>query len=292
MPKFILIDGNALVHRAYHALPRLTTPKGELINAVYGFTSVLLRVLKELQPEYVAVTFDLEGPTFRHEEFEEYKATRVKAPQELYDQLQRVKEVVRAFNIPIYEKQGYEADDVIGTLACLAIKLKQKVATIIVTGDLDTLQLVDEGTSVYTLKKSIQDTVLYDEKKVAERYGLTPEQMTDFKGLKGDPSDNIPGVPGIGEKTASELLKEFHNLDALYQNLANLPKRIQGKLTEYKDQAFFSKYLATIKRDVPIDFDLTKCRLADYNPQEVKKLFEELGFNTLLKRLPLNEKKK
>lgn len=286
MKKLVLIDGNALVHRAFHALPPLTTKKGELINAVYGFTSVLLKVLKELQPDYVAATFDLAGPTFRHKEFQEYKATRPKAPQELYDQLTRVKQVLNALNIPIYEKQGYEADDVIGSVAKQA---GQDAKIIIVTGDLDTLQLVDDKTSVYTLKKGIKDTIIYDEKAVSQRYGLMPSQMPDFKGLKGDPSDNIPGVSGIGEKTASELLKEFSSLENLYKNLEKLPKKIREKLEEYKDQAFFSKYLATIKRDVDIKFDLEKCRLADYEPDKVKKLFEELGFYSLLKRLPANE---
>jgi len=291
--KLVLIDGNALVHRAYHALPPLTTKKGELINAVYGFTSVLLKVLKELQPDYVAATFDLAGPTFRHKEFKEYKATRPKAPQELYDQITRVKQVLNAFNIPIYEKQGYEADDVIGSVVKQAQHLlkgngqaSQDAKIIVVTGDLDTLQLVDENTSIYTLKKGIKDTIIYDEKAVIERYGLMPSQMPDFKGLKGDPSDNIPGVPGIGEKTASELLKKFSSLENLYKNLEKLPKKIREKLEEYKDQAFFSKYLATIKCDLDVKFDLEKCRLADYDKNEVKKIFEELGFYSLLKRLP------
>ncbi len=286
MKKLVLIDGNALVHRAYHALPKLTTKKGELVNAVYGFISILLKVLYDLKPEYVAATFDLAAPTFRHEEFEDYKATRVKAPQELYDQLGRVKQVLHALNIPIYEKEGYEADDVIGTLAVQAERDKNQIETIIVTGDLDTLQLVNDKVKVYTLRKGIKDTVLYDEKAVAERYGLKPGQMADFKGLKGDPSDNIPGVPGIGDKTAASLLQEYGTLENLYENLPFLPQKIGMKLEEYKDQALFSKYLATIKTDVPIELDLEKCRLHDYDYKQVEKLFNELEFYSLLKRLP------
>ena len=196
----VLIDGHALVHRAYHALPRLNTGKGELVNAVYGFILILLKVLKELKPDYIAATFDLAGPTFRHKEFEEYKATRVKAPDELYAQIGRVKEVLQAFNVPIFEKEGFEADDIFGTIAEQLKNKRSEVKTIIVTGDLDTLQLVDKNTEIFTLKKGVKDTILYDEKTVIERYGLKPEQVAYFKGLKGDPSDNIPGVPGMVTK--------------------------------------------------------------------------------------------
>jgi len=290
MSKIVLIDGNALVHRAYHALPKLTTKKGELVNAVYGFISILLKVLNELKPDYVAATFDLAAPTFRHEEFEEYKATRVKAPQELYDQLVRVKQVLGAMNIPIYEKEGFEADDVIGTLTVQAKGKPEfqhpESRITVVTGDLDTLQLVNDKVNVYTLRKGIKDTILYDEKAVAERYGLLPKQMPDFKGLKGDPSDNIPGVPGVGEKTAAELLKEYETLENLYENIGLLPEKIGNKLEENKEQAFFSKYLATIKTDVPVELDLAKCKLHDYDKNKVKELFEELEFFSLLNRLP------
>jgi len=291
MKKLVLIDGNALVHRAYHAIPPLKTKKGEIVNAVYGFISILFKVLNELKPEYVAATFDLAGATFRHEEYEDYKATRVKGPQELYDQLKRVKQVVTALNIPIFEKQGFEADDVIGTLAKQAKeKIKEDLEIIIVTGDLDTLQLVNEKVKVYTLRKGIKDIALYDKKSVEERFGgLGPGQMADYKGLKGDPSDNIPGVPGIGEKSAISLLKEHGSLEKLYDNLYLLPQKIGMKLQENKDQAFFSKYLATIKTDVPVELDMQKCKLRDYDENEVRKLFTELEFHSLLNRLPKKE---
>jgi DNA polymerase-1 len=264
MEKLVLIDGNALVHRAYHALPPLTTTKGEAVNAVYGFISILFKVLNDLKPDYVAATFDLAVPTFRHEEFDGYKATRAKGPQELYDQLGRVKQVLKSLNIPIYEKEGFEADDVIGALAKQAEGKDKEVETIIATGDLDTLQLVSDKIKVYTLRKGIKDIMIYDVKAVEERFnGLKPNQMADFKGLKGDPSDNIPGVPGIGDKSAISLLKEYGSIENLYENLHLLPQKTAMKMEEYKEQAIFSKYLATIRIDVPIELDLEKSRLHD-----------------------------
>jgi DNA polymerase-1 len=289
MKTLVLIDGNALIHRAYHALPPLMTKKGELVNAVYGFTSVLLKVLRELKPDYLAATFDLAGPTFREKEYKEYKAKRVKPPQELYDQIPRVKEVVKVLGVPIYEKQGFEADDIIGTIVSQVSSLKPRVSSIVVTGDLDVLQLVNDYTVVYTLKKGIKDAIIYDRQAVIERYGLKPEQIVDFKGLKGDPSDNIPGVPGIGQKTAIDLLKKFGSLKDLYKNLetAEINPKLKAKLLEYKDQAFFSQYLALIKKDVPIKFDLEKCRWGNFSRQKVVRLFKELEFHSLINRLPV-----
>ncbi len=318
----VLIDGHALVHRAYHALPPLNTGSGELVNAVFGFSSILLKTLKDLAPDYIAATFDLAGPTFRHKEFEEYKATRVKAPDELYAQIGRVKDVLKAFNIPVFESPGFEADDLIGTIAkSISNKQsavnnknakKEKIKVIIVTGDLDTLQLVDDNISVYTLKKGVKETMLYDAAAVAERFeGLSPGQMNDYKGLKGDPSDNIPGVPGVGEKTAIELLKKYGTLEKLYKEVekqttnsqrltvnkkhpstrpaASLrvnSKKLLEKLLEFKEQAFFSKYLATIKQDAPIKFKLADALTRDFDKEKVIKLFKELGFYSLVNRLP------
>lgn len=291
MKKLVVIDSNALVHRAFHALPpTLTSNKGVLTNAVYGFTSVLLKMLKDLKPDYVVATYDLAGPTFRHEEFAEYKAHREKAPDELYNQIPLTKKIITAFGIPIYEKQGFEADDLIGALAEKAKKEKD-LQTIIVTGDLDTLQLVDkERVVVFTLRKGLTDTVIYNEDEVKKRYSLSPDQVVDFKGLKGDPSDNIPGVPGIGEKTASSLIQEFGSIEELYKKIgsgkAKLSPKLIEKLIENKDQAFFSKKLATIIRDVPVDFSLSN---ADWrqnlNRSEIDKLFKEFGFYSLIKRL-------
>lgn len=289
--KFVIIDGNALIHRAFHALPPLSTKKGELVNAVYGFTTILLKVLKDFKPEYIAATFDLAAPTFRHKEYDAYKATRVKAPQELYDQIPRVKDVVRAFNIPIFEKEGFEADDLIGTVSR---KLHGKpIEVIIVTGDMDTLQLIDDQTKVFTLKKGLGETITFGANEVLERYGLKPDQMIDYKALRGDPSDNIPGVPGIGEKTATELLQAFGTLDALYdaieKNSSKLKKikpRVLELLQKNKKSADLSKKLATIILSVPIDFTLNACLTKTYDRQKVVDLFQELEFKSLLMKLP------
>ena len=296
MKKLVLIDGHALVHRAFHALPQtLASPTGVLTNAVYGFTSVLIKAIKDIRPDYIVATFDLAGPTFRHEEFAEYKAHREKAPDGLHEQVPVVKEVLRAFGIPIFEKEGFEADDLIGSIAEKTRKEKD-LQTIIATGDLDTLQLVeDDKVVVLTLRKGVTDTVLYDEKEVKNRYGLEPDQLVDFKGLKGDPSDNIPGVPGIGEKTASVLIQKFGDLDNLYKQIEKtagkktkdaLSEKLVQKLTENKDIAFFSKKLSTIIKNVDIDFRLED---ADWRKKmdkgDVSRVFQELGFFSLLKRV-------
>ncbi|MBU1176944.1 MAG: 5'-3' exonuclease H3TH domain-containing protein [Patescibacteria group bacterium] len=289
MKTFVIIDGNALFHRAYHALPPLKTKKGKVVNAVYGFTSILFKVIQELTPDYLAVSFDLPGPTFRNLEYKDYKAKRIKPPQELYDQIPLIKEMVNILNIPIYEKKGFEADDIIGTIIEKIKNKKLKIKSFIITGDLDVLQLVDDNVNIYTFKKGIKDFFVYNKAEINKRYGLKPKQIIDFKGLKGDPSDNIPGVPGIGEKTAIELLKEFKSLEELYKNLesSNLNIKIKARLLEYKEQAFFSQYLATIKLDVPIDFDLEKAEWGDYNRDKVNKFLKSLDFNTLVERLSM-----
>ena len=284
--KLILIDSNALIHRAYHALPPLTTKKGELVNAAYGFTSVLLNVLNRFKPDYIAAAFDLKEPTFRHKEFKDYKATRVKAPDELYEQIPLVKKIVEAFNIPVVEKEGYEADDLIATLARKTEKLHPEVEVVIVTGDLDTLQLVNDKVKVLALRKGMSDSVLYGRKEILEKYGLVPEQMIDYKGLRGDPSDNLPGVRGVGEKTAVELLKKYKTLEGVYQNLAEIKEGIRKKLEKDKLQAFFSKRLARLVENAPIDFDLEKCLARDFSRVKVINLLRELEFFSLLRRLP------
>ena len=301
--KLILIDGHALVHRAFHALPQtLASPTGILTNAVYGFTAVLIKAIKDIKPDYIVATFDLAGPTFRHEEFADYKAHREKAPEGLHEQVPRVKEVLTAFGIPIFEKAGFEADDVIGSIAEKTRKIKD-LQTIIATGDLDTLQLVqDDKVVVLTLRKGVTDTVLYNEDEVRKRYGLEPEQVVDYKGLKGDPSDNIPGVPGVGEKTASALIQTFGDLESLYKKISNfqfpiskkdkakikppLSERLIQKLIENKDMAFFSKKLSTIIKDVDIDFKLQDAEWRKkMKKEEVARIFQEMGFFSLLKRV-------
>lgn len=296
--RLIIIDGNAVVHRAFHALPPLTTKKGQLVNAVYGFLLVFLKTLKEFQPEFVVATFDFPAPTFRHKEFEYYKAQRPKTPDELSQQIPIIKEILKSFNVTIFEKEGYEADDIIGTIVekvkstSLTIRKgpgQTSVKSIIITGDLDTLQLVKgEEITVYTLKKGIKDTVLYDASQVKERYGIEPEQLLDFKALRGDPSDNIPGVPGIGEKTALSLIKEHGSLEKTYQAIDNglVKEKLGAKLQDYKEQAFLSKKLAQIKKDVPVDFDLEKCRWQDYNKEKASQILKNYDFYSLIPRLP------
>ncbi|MDP3764743.1 MAG: DNA polymerase [bacterium] len=289
MEKLVIIDSHALIHRAYHALPVLTAPDGRPVQAVYGFASVLMRVIKELKPEYIVAAFDMAGPTFREKEYKEYKAHRPATDDALINQFSLVKELVEAFKIPVLQLQSYEADDIIGTVV-EKLKNKKELKKIIVTGDLDCLQLIDdENILVYTLKKGVNDTVIYNEDMVKERYeGLGPSQVTDLKGLKGDASDNIPGVPGIGEKTAINLLNEYGSLENIYKNLEKIKAKsakLFEKLSVNKENAFLSKKLATIKRDVPIDFDFIKSAFNLVENEEIKKLFFRFGFKSLINRL-------
>ncbi len=289
LKKLVLIDGNAIIHRSYHAIPSLMTKEGELVNAVYGFASTLLSVIDKFQPDYILASFDLLAPTFRHQEFPDYKANRTKAPDDLYAQIDRVKEVTRAMGIPIYEKEGFEADDLIGTMAQQAKQETTIKEIIIVTGDLDTLQLVNEKTKVYTMRRGITDSVFYDRKKIQERYGLTPEQIIDFKGLRGDPSDNIPGVKGIGEKTASTLLQKYSTIENVYKHLEEIKGAIKDKLARDKMQALQSKRLATIVKNVAIKINLKEAKTNKFNREKIVTLFQELNFYSLIKRLPSEE---
>lgn len=297
--RFLIIDANALIHRAYHALPPLRNRKGELINAIYGFCSIFFKILKELEPDFIIATFDLPFPTFRHKKFKEYKAKRPKTPEELSQQILKVKDLLREFGIPVLEKRGFEADDIMGTVSRLVSKKETKwqIENIILTGDTDLFQLVDSDTKVYFLKKGIKNTVLYNKELVKERYqGLDPEELVDFKALKGDPSDNIPGVPGIGEKTAIELIKRFGSLENLYSTLDQEPtsdanstglnQRIRDLLQEHKEQAFLSRSLVQIERNVPMDFNLEKCQWKNGDREKVIQAIKELGFRSLIKRLP------
>ena len=322
----VLIDGNAIIHRAYHALPKtMTTRCGEPTNAVYGFTTTLIKVLEDLKPNYIAASFDLAGPTFRHQHFADYKATRVKADQELYDQIPRVKEIVTAMEIPIYEKEGYEADDCLGTIVSKMSKsecrnpnecqnLNDKCRNIeiyIVSGDKDIFQLINGKVKVYSLRKGLSQLQIVDHNMIQKEYNLQPADFIDLKALAGDASDNIPGVPGIGPKTATELIQKFDTLEKLYEFLDQKSKiknqpvspmasrggndnvkskseeikpRIEELLIKHKDQAFMSQKLATIHCDVPIEFDLEKCKWGEYDRDKLQKLFEELGFKSLLHR--------
>jgi DNA polymerase-1 len=285
-PLLILFDGHALVHRAFHALPLLSASKtGEPTGAVYGFVLMLLKVIQDYRPTHLAVAFDRPTPTFRHLEFEEYKAQRPKAPDELVRQIGRVRDVVKAFGIPIFEMDGYEADDVLGTISRQATA--EGIDTIIVTGDNDELQLVSEKTKVLLPKRSFVESALNGPASVFEKYGITPEQIPDLKGLKGDPSDNIPGVPGVGEKTAARLIQQFGSIDGIYQRIGEvMPDKLRETLIAQEAQARQSMRLATIVTDVPIKFELERCRAGAYDRDAVVQLFRDLEFFKVLNRLP------
>jgi DNA polymerase I len=281
----VLIDGHAIIHRAFHAVPEdLATSKGEVVNATFGFTSILIKALTDIKPDYIAVTFDRPVPTFRHENYAEYKIHRPTLPDIMRPQFNRVRQVVEAFDIPIYEKDGYEADDVLGTLSTQATQ--QGVDTIIFTGDMDTLQLVNEHVHALVAKRGISEATEYDEEAVFNRYGLPPNKLPDFKGLVGDKSDNFPGVPGIGEKTACKLLTEYGDLEGVLAHIDDLTPKEQRLLREMGDQARQSKYLATIVLDVPVKLDLEACRSGQFNRDKVIALFRELEFRTLVDKIP------
>jgi len=286
-PRLVLFDGNALVHRAFHALPPLTVSKtGEMVGAVYGFALMLLKAMSELKPTHYAIAFDMKAPTFRHQLFDQYKAHRPPAPDELVSQLGRVRQLVAAFRIPIFELEGYEADDVLGTLGHQASE--QGIESVIVTGDADAMQLVSPQVKVFAPKRAFGDTVLYDEAAVSQKYGVKPQYIADLKGLKGDPSDNIPGIPGIGEKTAVKLIQQFGTIEEIYAHLDEVsPPKLQALLRQNEAIARRSKELATIVTEMPlITLKLGDCQSSRYDRQQVAELFRELEFFSLLPKLP------
>jgi DNA polymerase-1 len=316
--KILIIDSHSVLHRAFHALPPLTTKKGEIVNAAYGFCLVFLKVLKEFKPDFVAATFDLPGPCFRHEKFKEYKGKRLPTAKELIQQFDKTKEILRAFGVSIFEKQGFEADDIIGTIVSdirhqgsnarpvrgredsQRVPVSNGVNCIILSGDLDTLQLIDEKTKVYFLRKGVKDTMLYDTEGVKQRYeNLAPSQLIDYKALRGDPSDNISGVPGVGEKTALKLIREFASLENLYSALEqqsftetmakSINQSVKTKLVENKEQAFLSKFLVQIRRDVPLDFKLEDCQFKGIDKEKANQIFEKFEFYALIKRINSDE---
>lgn len=294
--KLVIIDGNALLHRAWHAIPNLSTKDGLMVNAVYGWMMIFLKMYKDLQPEYIAVTFDVRGGTFRNDLYDEYKANRKKQPDELYAQIDMIKEIVQKFQLPIYEMKGFEADDIIGSICAHPDVDNDNVLSVVLTGDMDTLQLVDENTHVYAPKRGLSETKIYDIEGVEKKFkGLRPDQVIDYKALRGDPSDNVPGVRGVGEKTATDLLLKFETLENLYEMLDNdlatvelegVKARIIKLLLENKDEALLSKKLVTIKTDVEIDFNLQDCKFDSYDRDAVIEKFQKYEFRTLLNKLP------
>lgn len=291
--RLVLLDAHAIIHRAYHALPDFASSKGEPTGALYGISTMLLKIVTDLKPDFIAACYDVPEPTYRHEAYQAYKAGRKKADDDLVAQLIRSKDIFKAFHVPMYEKIGFEADDILGTIV---EKLRNDPVEIIVaSGDMDTLQLVEQGrVSVYTLKKGINDTILYDEKAVKERFGFGPELLPDYKGLRGDPSDNIVGIPGIGEKTASTLIQNFGTIEEMYRSLEKKPhlftevgikERVVDLLTKHKEEAEFSKMLATIRRDAPIEFSLpAKKWREEVDISAIEAFFGELEFRSLVQR--------
>ena len=288
-----MLDAHAIIHRAYHALPDFATSKGEPTGALYGLVAMVLKIAADLKPDYLVACYDLPKPTYRHEVYEGYKAGRAKTDGDLVVQLEKSKQICEALNIPIYSKEGFEADDMLGTIV---EKMRSKNTDIIIaSGDMDTLQLIDDNyVKVYTLKKGIKDTILYDKKAVQERFGFAPELLPDFKGLRGDPSDNIIGIQGIGEKSATDLIKSFGSIENIYKELRSKSSEIRKKikprilklLEEGEEEAKFSKMLATIRRDAPIDFVLPEKRWQDgLDLQKAEALFQELEFRTMGERL-------
>lgn len=297
--KLVLVDGHALIFRAFYGLPPMNSPSGEHTNAVYGFTRILLNVLDELEPTCLAIAFDSPGDTFRNEVYEEYKANRTEPPSELISQIPLTQKVVEAFSIPQFALVGWEADDIIATLASQAVDPQiQPLAdeVTVVTGDLDLLQLVDDQNQVNVFVPGMRgkQSVLYREDQVIDKLGITQKLVPDYKGLAGDASDNIPGIRGIGPKTAVKLLTEFGSLEGVYQAIEsgkteNIGKSVLDKLVAGQEIAFLSRQLATVSREVPVSLDLDLCQINQYDKTKVTTLFQELGFKSLLPRLPDDE---
>lgn len=292
--RLVLLDTHAIIHRAYHALPEFTGPDGAPTGALYGLSSMLLRIATDLKPDYLIGCYDLPKPTVRHEAYAAYKGTRTKTDDALIAQLATSRRVFEAFSVPIYEREGFEADDILGTIVEL-LKDDSSVEIIIASGDMDTMQLIDKKkVQVYTLKKGLNDTILYDEKAVIDRYGFTPELIPDWKGLRGDPSDNIVGVPGIGEKTGTDLVQKFGTIEKLFKAIkkdetavlaAGIKPRIVNLLKEHEEDAIFSKMLATIRTDAPIAFQMPEKEWLDtISLPKLLALFDELGFRSLRSR--------
>ncbi|MBU3134736.1 DNA polymerase I [Clostridium gasigenes] len=290
MERLLILDSNSLLNRAFFAIPPLTTSEGVNTNAVYGFFNMLFKIKEELKPDYIVATFDRKAPTFRHKEFDEYKAGRKKMAPELAEQFPLVKEILSLLSITIHEIDGFEADDIIGSLAKNAEE--NGIEVFIVTGDKDALQLAAENINVVITKKGVSETAIYDYKTFVEEFGVTPNQFIDVKGLMGDKSDNIPGVPGIGEKTAFKLIQTYGSVEEVLNNIDNISgKKLKENLETYREQAIFSKKLATIMTEVPIDFDFDEIKSQqEYNREKLIKLLFKLQLKTLIPKLPESNK--
>lgn len=291
MKRLVLVDGNAIVHRAYHALPPLNkTADGQLTNAVYGFFSMILKIVGDLNPDHLIVCFDRPAPTFRKQMFSGYQATRPKMDEGLSGQFKIIHEVLEKAKVNIFELDGYEADDLIGTLAVQAVHEHPDDQVIILTGDRDLLQLVNHRVLILAPVTGVTKMILFDEEKVKEKYGLEPHQFVDYKALVGDSSDNYPGVGGIGPKTAADLINKFHTLEEIYNNLGEISPRVSEKLAIDAEQAVMAKKLATIEINAPIHLKFSECQVKDIDREALLSSFQELDFNSLIARFKLDKK--
>lgn len=304
-PIFLLFDGHAVIYRAYFGLPPLSDSQGRMVNAVFGFSRILLSALHEFDPDYLAVTFDHPKPTFRHQQFKNYKADRPTMPDDLQPQIPIVKEIVSVLGIPQFEMEGYEADDLIGTLSYQLdhcperLNVDQDILTIIVTGDKDMFQLVDNNTHVWLPGRGTNNDLEYDASQVKKKMGVSPSQIVDMKALMGDASDNIPGIKGIGSKTAAKLLQEYQSLEKLYKEVDKIALEAQQdtllkgsllkKLKEGKESAVMSQQLAQIMKNAPIEVNLTTCKVEGYDKTKAIELFKSLDFNSLISYLPSDQ---
>ena len=291
MRKLVLIDGNAIVHRAYHALPPLHAHKGMPTNAVYGFFAMVLKTVNDLRPDYLIVAFDRAAPTFRQQLFVGYQAQRPKMKDELSSQFVLLHEILEKARFKIFEVDGYEADDMIGTIANQAVAKQKDIDVIILSGDRDLLQLVNGHVRMMAPITGVTKMILFDKDKVLEKYGLEPHQIPDYKALVGDPSDNYPGVSGIGPKTASSLIKQFESLENLYESLQEVPEKAAGKLATDAEQSALAKKLATIEVNAPIKFYPNDCQTSNIDEKSLLESFKMLGFRSLIDRFGLEKVK-
>jgi DNA polymerase-1 len=287
--KLIVLDSNALLHRAFHALPPLKNKLGQETGAVYGYLLTMFKAIKDLKANYIVACFDTKAKTFRHEKFQDYKAQRPTTPSGIISQIPIIKEVLDAFKIPVFAIEGFEADDLIATICQIAPKQEEDLEVYIVSGDLDNLQLVNNSIKVYTLGKGIKDTVIYDEDRVKERFGVNPLQMNDFKALTGDTSDNIPGVAGIGKTTAADLIQRFGSIKNLYDEISTdtaiLKPKVKESLKNNKELAFLSLELVETKKDIEMNFKIEDCKFDNFDKQAVENILEKLNFNSLINRI-------